>query len=199
MEGDGDDRARPDPASVLHRPAHGPRQASPHTIASYRDTFRLLLGFATERTGQRPPNTLDLDDLDAPLVAAFLDHLEHQRGNSVRTRNTRLSAIHSLFAYAALRCPEHAALIARVLAIPPKRFERNLVTYLTDPETDALLAACDRTTWAGRRDHTMLLLTAQTGLRVSELTALDHRRRPPRRRRPTSTASAKAARNAEPR
>jgi integrase len=149
----------------------GQRQASPHTIASYRDTFRLLLGFATDRTG-RPPNALALGDLDAPLVAAFLDHLEHQRGNSVRTRNTRLSAVHSLFAYAALRCPELAALIARVLAIPPKRFERNLVTYLTDLEADALLAACDRAAWVGRRDHAMLLLTAQTGLRISELTAL---------------------------
>lgn len=150
----------------------GQRQASPHTITSYRDAFRLLLGFTTERV-KRQPNTLRLEDLDAALVAAFLDHLEHQRGNSVRTRNTRLSAVHSLFAYAALRCPEHAALIARVLAIPPKRFERNLVTYLTDPEADALQAACDRATWVGRRDYAMLLLTAQTGLRVSELTALD--------------------------
>lgn len=148
------------------------RQASPHTIASYRDAFRLLLGFATGHV-KRQPHALALEDLDAALVGAFLDHLEHQRGNSVRTRNTRLSAVHSLFAYAALRCPEHAALIARVLAIPPKRFERNLVTYLTDAEADALLAACDRTRWVGRRDHAMLLLATQTGLRVSELTALD--------------------------
>jgi site-specific recombinase XerD len=148
------------------------RQASTHTIASYRDTFRLLLGFAADRLG-RQPHVLHLRDLDAPLITAFLDHLECQRGNSVRTRNTRLSAVHSMFAYAALRHPEHAALIARVLAIPAKRFERNLLTYLTDPEADAMLAACDRATWVGRRDHAMILLTIQTGLRISELISLD--------------------------
>jgi site-specific recombinase XerD len=147
------------------------RQASGHTIAAYRDTFRLLLTFATQRTG-RQPHTLDLGDLDAPLIAAFLDHLEHERGNGVRTRNARLSAIHSLFAYAALRHPEHAALISRVLAIPAKRCERNLVTYLTEPEADALLNACDLATWTGRRDRAMFLLALQTGLRISELTAL---------------------------
>ncbi|MGW3985368.1 tyrosine-type recombinase/integrase [Streptomyces mirabilis] len=147
------------------------RQASGHTIAAYRDTFRLLLAFATQRTG-RQPHTLDLGDLDAPFIAAFLDHLEHERGNSVRTRNARLSAIHSLFAYAALRHPEHAALIRRVLAIPAKRYERNLVTYLTEPEADALLAACDLATWTGRRDRAMFMLALQTGLRISELTAL---------------------------
>ena len=147
------------------------RQASPHTIAGYRDTFRLLLRFAAQQTGSRP-SELDLDDLDAPLVAAFLDHLERDRGNSVRTRNHRLAAIHSLFGYAALHHPEHAAVIQRVLAVPTKRVERNLITYLTDTEVDALLAACDRSRWTGRRDHAMWILAVQTGLRISELTAL---------------------------
>jgi len=149
----------------------GQRGASPNTIAAYRDTMRLLLGFATARTG-KTPSDLDLGDLDAPLVAAFLTHLETDRHNSVRTRNNRLAAIHSLFAYAALRHPEHAASIQRVLAIPAKRFERNLVTYLTEPEVDAVLAACDPTTWTGRRDHALLVVAIQTGLRISELAAL---------------------------
>lgn len=149
----------------------GQRQASPHTVAGYRDTFRLLLRFAVEQTG-KPPSELDLGDLDAPLVAGFLNHLERDRGNGIRTRNHRLAAIHSLFGYAALHHPEHAASIQRVLAIPPKRFERNLITYLTDDEVDALLAACDRGTWTGRRDHAMWVLTIQTGLRISELTGL---------------------------
>lgn len=147
------------------------RQASRHTIAAYRDTFRLLLGFAAQRTATQPSN-MDIGDLDAPLVAGFLDHLQHQRHNSIRTRNARLAAIHSLFAYAALRHPEHAASIQRVLVIPPKRFDRNLITYLTEPEIDALLAACNRATWTGRRDHAMLLLAVQTGLRISELIGL---------------------------
>lgn len=147
------------------------RQASPHTIASYRDTFKLLISYVAANTG-RPPSAIDIGDLDAPLVTAFLDHMERERRNSVRTRNARLCAIHSLFAYTALRHPEHAASIQRVLAIPIKRFDRNLVTYLTEPEIDALLAACDRGTWTGRRDHTMVLLAVQTGLRISELTAL---------------------------
>jgi site-specific recombinase XerD len=147
------------------------RQASRHTIAAYRDTFRLLLGFASEQT-RTTPSALDVGDLDAPLIGTFLEHLEAKRGNSVRTRNARLAAIHSLFAYAALRHPEHAASIQRVLAIPAKRFDRELVTYLTESETDALLAACDRSTWTGRRDHAMLLLAVQTGLRVSELIGL---------------------------
>ena len=149
----------------------GQRQASPHTIAGYRDAFRLLLRFAAEQTGKQPCE-LDLGDLDAPLVAGFLDHLEHDRGNSVRTRNHRLAAIHSLFGYAALHHPEHAASVQRVLAVPPKRCERNLITYLTDTEVDALLASCDRRTWTGRRDHAMWVLSIQTGLRISELTAL---------------------------
>jgi site-specific recombinase XerD len=149
----------------------GQRQASPHTIGGYRDVFRLLLAFAADRTRKKPCE-LDIGDLDAPLVGAFLDHLEVDRRNGVRTRNHRLAAIHSLFGYAALRHPEHAASIQRVLAIAPKRFERNLVTYLTDQEVNALVAACDRATWTGRRDHALIVLAVQTGLRISELAAL---------------------------
>jgi integrase/recombinase XerD len=147
------------------------RRASPHTVASYRDTFRLLLTFALDRTG-KPPNQLQLADLDAPLIAAFLDHLEHQRRNSVRTRNARLVAVHSLFRYAALREPAHAGLIQRVLAIPQKQFERTAVCFLTREEIEALLSTPDQTTWIGRRDHALLLVLVQTGIRVSELTGL---------------------------
>jgi site-specific recombinase XerD len=149
----------------------GQRQASPNTIAAYRDTFRLLLRFASERTGA-PPGALDIAQLDAPLIAAFLEHLERDRGNTIATRNNRLAAIHSLFAYLALNHPEHAGSIQRVLAIPPKRSERNLLTYLTEPEVDALLSACDQNSWTGRRDHAMFALTIQAGLRISELIAL---------------------------
>ncbi|MFI5091052.1 MAG: tyrosine-type recombinase/integrase [Terriglobales bacterium] len=147
------------------------RNASPHTIAAYRDTIRLLLAYAAERTGKQP-SSLQIDDLDAPLIGAFLDHLEHGRGCTPRTRNARLAAIRSLFHYAALRHPEHAHTIERVLAIPPKRHERTLVTFLTEPETDALINAPDRSTWTGRRDHAIIMLAAQTGLRASELTTL---------------------------
>ena len=119
------------------------RHASSHTIAAYRDTLRLLLGYASDQSSSAP-SALDLADLDAPLIAGFLDHLERERGNSVRTRNARLAAIHSLFRFAALAHPEHAESIARVLAIPPKRFDRALITYLTEPEVDALLTACDQ-------------------------------------------------------
>jgi site-specific recombinase XerD len=147
------------------------RQASPQTIAAYRDTWRLLLAFTARRTG-RQPGQLDFADLDAPLIGSFLDHLEHDRGNSPRTRNARLAAIHSMFGYAALQHPEHAQSIARVLAIPPRRFDNALVTWLTEQELDALLAAPDNNTRAGRRDHAMFALAAQTGLRISELTGL---------------------------
>lgn len=147
------------------------RQASAHTIAAYRDALKLLLTFAATRTGKQP-SRLKITDLDAPTIGAFLDHLETHRGNSVRTRNARLAAVHALFSFAALHHPEHAALIQQVLAIPPKRFDRRLITYLTEAETSALLAAPDTTTWTGRRDHALLVLAVQTGLRVSELTAL---------------------------
>ena len=147
------------------------RHASPNTIAAYRSTLRLLLRFSSAQTG-KTPSKLDIADLDAPLITAFLDHLEDDRHNTVRTRNWRLAAIHSLFGYAALRHPEHAATIQRVLAIPTKRHQRKLLTWLTEPEVDALLAATDRATWAGRRDHAMLVLAVQTGLRISELIAL---------------------------
>ncbi|MGH3439619.1 MAG: tyrosine-type recombinase/integrase [Pseudonocardiaceae bacterium] len=147
------------------------RQASPHTVSAYRDTFTLLLGFLTQRTGQAPAR-LSISDLDAPAIGAFLQYLELTRGNSTATRNARLAAVHSFFRYAALRAPEHAAIIQRVLAIPPKRFDRAIITFLTGPETDALVAAPDQTTWTGRRDHALLLVAIHTGLRVSELTGL---------------------------
>jgi site-specific recombinase XerD len=147
------------------------RNASPQTIAAYRDTFRLLLGFARRHTGKEPFQ-LDLEDLDAPLIAAFLNHLEQDRGNSPRTRNARLGAIHSFYRFAALEHPEHAHTIARVMAIPTKRHERNIVSYLDLDEIKALLAAPAQSTWLGRRDHALLLLMIQTGVRVSELTSL---------------------------
>jgi len=147
------------------------RAASPSTIAAYALTFRLLLAFASKRTGT-PPSRLDIGELDAPLIAAFLEHLERDRGNSAATRNMRLAAIHSLFAYLALNHPEHAGSIQRVLSIPHKRTEHNLLTYLAEDEVDALLRACDQRRWSGRRDHAMFVLTIQTGLRISELVGL---------------------------
>jgi site-specific recombinase XerD len=147
------------------------RQASPHTVASYRDTFSLLLRFAQQQLGT-PPSRLDLTDVDAALVGAFLDHLETGRRNSAATRNNRLAAVHSLFSYAALRCPEHAATIGQVLAIPAKRTDTTIVSFLTTVEVQALLASPDRATRPGRRDYVLLLVAVQTGLRVSELTGL---------------------------
>ena len=147
------------------------RNASPRTVAAYRDTLRLFLRFAHQQTGKQPAR-LDFADLDAPLIGAFLDHLEHERGNTARTRNARLAAIHSLYRYAALRHPEHAATIGRVIEIPAKRHERALISYLDLDEIKALLPAPDRTTWLGRRDHALLLTAIQTGLRVSELVGL---------------------------
>jgi site-specific recombinase XerD len=147
------------------------RNASLQTIAAYRDTFRLLLTFAHDQTGKQPFQ-LDIDDLDAPLIGAFLTHLEQARGNSPRTRNARLGAIHSFYRFAALEHPEHARTIARVMAIPTKRYERNIVSYLDLDEIKALLAVPDPTTWLGRRDHALLVLMIQTGVRVSELTGL---------------------------
>jgi site-specific recombinase XerD len=147
------------------------KKASPNTVAAYRDTCRLLLAFARGQTG-KAPSQLSLADLDATLVGAFLNHLEEQRGNGSATRNARLAAIHSLFKYAAPKAPEHAAVISQVLAIPPRRRERAVVSYLTAEEIDALVAAPGRETWHGRRDRALLLLGVQTGLRVSELTGL---------------------------
>lgn len=147
------------------------KNASPCTIAAYRDTLRLLLTFAQKQTGKQPCQ-LDFSDLDAPLIGAFLTHLEHDRGNSPKTRNARLAAIRSLYRYAALRHPEHAATIARVIEIPTKRHQRTMISYLDRPEIDALLNAPDRVTWLGRRDHAMLLTAIQTRVRVSELVNL---------------------------
>lgn len=147
------------------------RQASPNTVTAYRDTFRLLFTFVHEHL-DKPPSQLSIDELDAPLVSAFLSWLERERHNSVRTRNARLAAIHSLYRYAALRHPEHAHVIQRVLAIPSKRCERAVVNFLNQDEIDALLTAVDRTKWIGRRDHALLTLAIQTGLRVSELVGL---------------------------
>lgn len=147
-------------------------QASPATIASYRDTMRLLLGFAQERTGKEP-SSLDWDELDETLVSSFLSHLEQNRSNSARTRNLRLTAIRSLFRYAALRHPEHAAVIQRVLSIPPKRFEKRAITFLTTEEAEVLIDAPDQARWEGRRDRALLTLAIQAGLRVSELIGLD--------------------------
>ncbi len=145
------------------------RQVSSHTICSYRDTFRLLLKFTQQRL-HKPPSALVFEQIDAPLIVAFLDHLERQRGLSVRSRNLRLTAIRSFFRYIAFELPTHSAQIQRVIAIPSKRFTRTLVRFLTRAEVDALLAAPDRRTWFGRRDHTFILMAVQTGLRLSEIT-----------------------------
>ena len=145
------------------------RRVSPHTISSYRDTFRLFLKFTQQRL-HKSPSALVFEQIDAPLVVAFLDYLEKQRGLSVRSRNLRLTAIHSFFRYIAFELPTHSAQIQRVLAIPSKRFTRTLVRFLTPPEVDALLAAPDRHTWFGRRDHAFILMAVQTGLRLSEIT-----------------------------
>ena len=147
------------------------RQVSPHTIRSYRDTFRLLLRFAHQQL-RTPPARLAFAALDAPLIAAFLDDLEVRRRITARSRNLRLTAIRSFFRYVAFEEPAHAAQISRVLALPGKRHTRRLVTFLTRPEIAAVLAAPDLHTWFGRRDHALLLVAVQTGLRVSELTAL---------------------------
>jgi integrase/recombinase XerD len=146
----------------------GQRGASPHTVAAYRDCMRLLLCYAHRRHGVEPAH-LDLAHLDERTVAGFLEMLEHERGSSVTTRNARLAAVHSLFNYASFRHPEHADLIARVLSIPAKTATRTEVVYLDDEEVDALLAAPDRRSWSGQRDHAWLLLMVTTGVRVGEL------------------------------
>jgi site-specific recombinase XerD len=150
------------------------RRASPHTIASYRDTFRLLLQFAQKRL-HKPPSQLAMEDLNAPFLGTFLNDLENHRANGARSRNLRLTAIRSFFRYAALEAPQHAALIQRVLAIPNKRQLRPLVDFLTQPELKAILPIPNRNTWLGRRDHALLLTAVQTGLRLSEFTSLRQR------------------------
>lgn len=147
------------------------RRASPHTVAAYRDGFRLLLQYVHHQTG-RAPAALGIEDLDARVIGGFLTHLEQERGNSVRTRNSRLAAVHSFFRFASFRHPEHALLIQRVLAIPSKRCNQAIVDFLTQPEAEALVAAPNRSHWIGRRDHALLLVAIQTGLRVSELVRL---------------------------
>jgi site-specific recombinase XerD len=146
--------------------------ASPRTIASYRDGLRLLLCFAKDRT-EIAPSALDWDDLDEPLITAFLEHLESERHNSARTRNLRLTAIRALFRYAALRHPEHAAVISRVLSVPAKRFDRQIVSFLTAEESVALIDAAPENRWEGRRDRALLTLALHAGLRVSELIAVN--------------------------
>lgn len=144
---------------------------SPHTIAAYRDTFRLLLGYIQQTTGTQPSD-LDVSQLDAKLITGFLDYLENERGNSIRTRNARLAAVHSFATYASYKHPEHAAVFSQVLAIPCKRHSQREITFLTDFEVDALLAAPDKDTWIGQRDRALLLVAITTGLRVAELSAL---------------------------
>ncbi len=148
------------------------RDVSPHTVSSYRDTFRQLFTFAQARLG-KPPSALAIDDLDAPFICAFLEDIEINRTVSVRTRNLRLTAIRSFFQYASFEEPAYSAHIQRVLAIPSKRHDKRQVNFLTRPEIESILAAPDRTTWFGRRDYTLLLLAVQTGLRLSELISLD--------------------------
>lgn len=150
------------------------RQSSSHTVASYRDTFRLLLGFAYKQL-KKPPSQLALDDLNAPFIGAFLDDIQSHRHNDARTRNLRLTAIRSFFKYVAFQEPSHSAHIQRVLAIPTKRQERSLIDFLTYPESQALLTAPDKITWMGRRDQALLMLAIQTGLRLSEIIGLRRR------------------------
>lgn len=147
------------------------RRVSSHTIASYRDTFRLLLQFAEKRL-RKPPSGLALTDLDPSVIGAFLDGLEKDRGSGARSRNLRLTAIRSFYRYAAHEEPAQSGLIQRVLAMPAKRYEKKLIGFLTRPEIEAILAAPDLNTWAGRRDRAFLLVAVQTGLRLSEMTSL---------------------------
>src|SRR3954452_12294449 len=146
-------------------------RASPQTVSAYRDTIKLLLMFAAQKT-KKAPSRLAIDDLDAVTVGAFLSYLDNERHNSTATHNARLAAIHSFYRYALPLIPDRAHTASQVLAIPQRRHDRAIVSYLTSLETDALLAAPDCTTWYGRRDHALLLTTVQTGLRVSEVTGL---------------------------
>lgn len=153
--------------------AHTQRDLSANTISSYRDTWRMLLKYLNETLGT-PVEALDLDDLTATNVTAFLDHLQHERGNNAKTRNTRLTAIRSVLARALPDHPEHAATITHVLAIPPRRTTRPVIEFLTPVETQALLDAPDQQTWTGRRDHALLVMAVQTGLRISEICSLTY-------------------------
>jgi integrase/recombinase XerD len=155
----------------FHRRLLAERGVSEHTIASYRDTFELLLRYLERQTG-RSPSALMLDDLDAPTVLDFLDHLENERGNSACTRNLRLTAIRSFTRYASLRDPAALPVAERVLAVSPKRFDRPALDFLTREEVDALLAAPDRSSWSGHRDAVLLAVLYNSGARVSELTGL---------------------------
>ena len=150
------------------------RMASPHTVSAYAQTFRLFMAYAQKRL-HTPPSMLSLVQLDAGFVAEFLDSLESSRGNGARSRNARLASLRSFYHFAALEAPQHASVIQRVLAIPYKRLARRLVNYLTRPEVEAVLAGVDKSTWIGRRNHAMLLVAMQTGLRLSELTDLRQR------------------------
>lgn len=150
------------------------RKASPHTVSAYAQTFRLLMTYAQKRL-DTPPSKLSLAKLDAPFVADFLDDLESNRSNGVRSRNARLASLRSFYHYAALEVPQRAGLIQRVLAIPYKRLTRRLVAYLTRSEVEALLASVDKSTWIGRRNYALLLVTVQTGLRLSEITGLQQK------------------------
>jgi len=147
------------------------RQASEHTIASYRDSFCLLLGYAEQRL-KKTPVAMQLIDLNAQFISDFLIHLEKDRGVAIQTRNQRLAAIRSFFRYTSLYVPERIELIQQVLAIPSKRYEKKVVTFLNRAEIDSLLGAPDRKSWIGRRDHALLMVMIQTGVRVSELTGL---------------------------
>jgi len=148
------------------------QHVSAHTIASYRDTFRLLLRFASQRR-KKSPSDLELHELDAPLVVEFLDDQQVHHAASTRTRNLRLTAVRSFFRFVAFEEPAHSAHIQRVLAIPSKRGEKKLIHFLSRREIEAILDAPDRATWLGRRDYALLSLAIQTGLRLSELTGLD--------------------------
>lgn len=144
---------------------------SPHTVAAYRDAFRLLLAYAHQTTGT-PPADLDVGQLNANLITGFLNYLEHERGNTIRTRNARLAAVHSFATYASYKHPEHAQGLSQVLAIPRKRQHQPEITFLSNDEVDALLAAPDTETWIGRRDQALLLVAITTGMRVAEISAL---------------------------
>jgi integrase/recombinase XerD len=161
------------------------KDASPHTIASYRDTWRLLLHYAQQATGT-PPEKMRLAQIDYDLITRFLHHLDTERGNAASTRNNRLAAIHSMFRYAALHAPDDAEVIQRVLAIESARTGDTAIPWLTPEQTAAILAAPDRSTWTGRRDHTMMIVLLATGLRISE----PPRPRPPHRPTPTRPAAA---------